>query len=399
MFANIWKSSVRQGTLSGQARHRKRRPSVEALEGRQLMSLGSEFIAPINTTTRNAQFDSDNASSSNGSSVVVWTDTFSSTDHDIRAQRLNLFGAKVGPEIVVSFSSLDEGSPAVAMDNVGNFVVTWVQTQPGGDTNVVAQRFNSAGAVVGGVVQVGAGTFKEHDPSVAMDAYGNFVVAYTRDTNYSNDNTPDVFAKLYNTSNQLLNVVNVAVTASADDHASVAMTPDGRFDVAWEHTFSTNDHDIYMNRYSAFGGLLGAHAISLSSSNDVTPSVSMDNFGNGVVAWERSGDIKARRISFSGSLGSEINIASSSALETLPSVALKRGGGGFVVAYESFTTTPRTPARVKVAEVSAFNTVTTLDVPLRSAPAVSINAFDNYLLTYTEFGGDFNIRGRRGFLS
>ena len=73
------------------------------------MSLGAEFIAPVNTTTRNAQFDSDNASSANGSSVVVWTDTFSPTDHDIRAQRFNASGGKVGPEIVVSVSGLDEG--------------------------------------------------------------------------------------------------------------------------------------------------------------------------------------------------------------------------------------------------------------------------------------------------
>src|SRR5437763_16694947 len=101
MFANHLRIRDRQGASSAHARHRKRRPSVEALEGRQLMSIGPEFIAPINTTTRNAQFHSDNASASGGSSVVVWTDTFSSSDHDIRAQRFNSFGGKTGPEIVV----------------------------------------------------------------------------------------------------------------------------------------------------------------------------------------------------------------------------------------------------------------------------------------------------------
>ena len=86
----------------------KNRPRLESLEGRQLMSLSSEFSATVNTTTRNAQFGSANASSANGSSVAVWTDTFSSTDHDIRAQRFNAAGQKTGSEIVVSFSSLDE---------------------------------------------------------------------------------------------------------------------------------------------------------------------------------------------------------------------------------------------------------------------------------------------------
>jgi hypothetical protein len=84
------------------------------------MSVGPEFISPINATTRNAQFDSDTATSSNGSSVVVWADSFCATDGEIRAQRFNSFGGKTGPEIVVGFSSLNEGLPAVAMDSLGD---------------------------------------------------------------------------------------------------------------------------------------------------------------------------------------------------------------------------------------------------------------------------------------
>src|SRR3954470_17812562 len=119
------------------SRSRQSRPSLESLEGRQMMSVGPEFLAPINTTTRNNQYNSDNASSNNGTSVVVWTDQFSSTDRDIRAQRFDRFGARLGPEIVVSFSSLDEDQPHVAMDSRGGFVVSWTQTV-GNDTNVVA---------------------------------------------------------------------------------------------------------------------------------------------------------------------------------------------------------------------------------------------------------------------
>jgi hypothetical protein len=393
MFANLSGCSGRQDVSSGRARPRKRRPSLETLEGRQLMSLGSEFLAPINTTTRNAQFDSDNASSSNGTSVVVWTDTFSLSDHDIRAQRFDRFGAKLGPEIVVSFSSLDEGSPAVAMDAQGNFEVTWVQTQVGGDTNVLARRFNSNGAAVGAIVQVGVGTFKETDPDVAIDDRGDFVVSYTRNTN---NNNPDIFAKLYNSSDQLLNVVSVATTARAETHSSVAMTPDGRFDVAWEEAFSTPDHDIKLNRYSASGGLLGSDAIALSTAFEDSPSVSVDNFDNAVVAYDRSGtSILARRVGSNGSLGAEINIASSSTGVSVPSVALKRGGGGFVVAYQTYENGLRT----KVGEVTAFNAVLTYDAGLRTTPAVSINGFDDYILTYTSSdAGDANIRGRRGHL-
>ena len=46
------------------------------------MSLAAEF--GVNTTTRNAQYDSDNASSADGHSVIVWTDRVSATNRDVR---------------------------------------------------------------------------------------------------------------------------------------------------------------------------------------------------------------------------------------------------------------------------------------------------------------------------
>jgi hypothetical protein len=371
-------------------------PRLESLEGRQLMSLGSELSGTLNTTTRNAQFASAVASSSNGNSVAVWTDTFSNTDHDIRAQRMNAVGGKTGSEIVVSASGLDEGQPAAAMDSHGNFVVTWMQTLTSGDTNVVAERFNSAGVQQGPIVQVGVGTFKEHDPSVAMDAVGNFTVAYTRNTN---NNNPDIFAKQYNSTGQLLNVISVATSPTAEDNCSIAMAPDGRFDVAWETTFSVNDHDIYLKQYSPTGTLLTTQTINNDTANETLPSVSMDNSGNAVVAYQRTNagnaDIFARRVSSTGILGTNIPIAATSFAEQNPSVALKRTGGEYVVVFDSTVAS----THVNVAEVSSTDKVKIFDAGQRFNAAVSINGFDNYIVTYTSNdAGDLNIRRRVGHL-
>jgi hypothetical protein len=366
------------------------------------MSLGAESL--VNTTTRNAQFESDNASSANGTSVVVWTDTFSSTDHDIRAQLYNANGTPRGAEIAVSLSGLDEGDPAVAMDANGNFTVAWRQTQPGGDTNVVARRFNSNGVALTSVVQVGAGTFRETDPDVAMDPAGNFAVSYTRNTN---NNNPDIFAKQYASNGVLLNVVNVATTAKAETHSSIAMAPDGRFDVAYQLQFSSSDDDILVNRYGPTGVLFGTNAVATSGEREQAPSIAMDNFGNAVVAYQKfdpgflgiggDWDIKARRISGTTGLlnGGEINIRNTGSDEVLPSVALRRGGsGGFVVGYDR-------SGAVEVAEVNGFNTVTAIRNAgsSRVGPAVSISGADFYLLSYTSNdAGDRNIRRRVGLL-
>src|SRR5262245_11016283 len=86
-------------------RPRRRRLAVESIEGRQLLSLlCTEFKVNAEPVPPVAQFESDTASSSNGVSVVVWTETFSDLnasrlDHDIFAQLYSSSGQKLGGQI------------------------------------------------------------------------------------------------------------------------------------------------------------------------------------------------------------------------------------------------------------------------------------------------------------
>src|SRR4051812_50068627 len=104
IFKKLHVLAARNDTVRAR-RPRRQRPGLEALEGRQLMTLSPEFL--VNTTIRNAQFFSDNASAANGTKVVVWADQFSTThlDNDIRAQMYNADGSKRGGEIIVEFSA------------------------------------------------------------------------------------------------------------------------------------------------------------------------------------------------------------------------------------------------------------------------------------------------------
>src|SRR4051794_17900141 len=86
----------------------RQRPRLEALEGRQLMSLGSEF--QVNSLSDGDQFDSASAGAlTGGRSVTVWTHTFSPTDHDIHARLFAPDGTPSLFEMTISGSTLDEG--------------------------------------------------------------------------------------------------------------------------------------------------------------------------------------------------------------------------------------------------------------------------------------------------
>ncbi len=378
-------------------RHIKRKPAIETLEGRQLMSLGAEFLVSVPTSA--AQVQSANASSTNGSSVVVWTD-FSHGNAQISGQLFNSRGGKVGPVMdLASAAGLNEEQPSVAMDAHGDFVVSWTQFFPNGHSDVLAQKFNAAGATVGGVVPVAVGTFAQTNSSVAMDAKGDFVVSYTRDTNNTN---PNIFAKLYNTNDQLQNVVTVAGGLVDADGSSVAMTPDGRFDVAYQLDLSNTVVVVLASRYTASGGVLPGLFETSGGLNEL-PKIAMDNQGNAVIAyqtWNGSNwDVAADRFSNTGVVGNEINVGSTSANEISPSVALEGNAGAFVVAYDSSSV--RSGTGVKVSEVNSSNVVidTFSAGQLRFAPAISINAQNKFLVTYNgEAGNDQFIAGRRGLL-
>ena len=271
--------------------------------------------------------------------------------------------------------------------------MAWTQTQFNGDTNVVAQRFDANGVPRDNdspPLQVANTPLREYDPSISVMPSGNFVVSYTPDFNSTDQ---DLFYKEYNSNGTLLFSRTVANTTASETHSSVAISAFGTVDVAWEQAFSNTDHDIYLGRYAANGTFLGKNVISYSSLSDQTPSVSMDIVGDAVVVWEQNENIAAIRVSAAGvQQGHQINIASSSAIEFAPSVVLRRGGGGFVVTYESLTTS----VRAKVAEVSASNTVTTFDAGVNPAQAVSIDGVGNYFISAT--GPELDIHARRGFL-
>ncbi len=385
MFARIFG----RPTAFHTARRIKRKPAIETLEGRQLMSLGAEFL--VSTPTPAAQFQPVNASSSNGSSVAVWSQQ-TSTNSVIMGQLFNAQGGKVGPVLTLARGvNVGEEEPSVAMDAHGDFVVSWTQFSPNSNSFVLAQKFNAVGSPVGGVVPVATGTFAQTDSSVGMDAHGDFVVSYTRDTNNNND---DIFAKLYNTNGQLLTVDTVAGTFLQEVTSSVAMSPGGQFDVTWLTEFNGTANEVNAAQYTASGTLIESRTI-LDGGDFSLPKIAIDNTGNAVIAFQSSingtSKVEARRLSDAGALGNLITIANNA---SEPSVALEGNAGAYVVAYESGTSSD-------VSEVNSSDVVISTSSlgQSRFVPTVSINAQNEFLVTYIgQSGNDTFIAGRRGLL-
>jgi hypothetical protein len=127
----------------------------------------------------------DVAGLNDGGYVVAWQ--ASGDGSDVYAQRFDASGAQAGAASVVnSTTALEQGSPRVLALKDGGYLIVW--TGPDGSGNgIFAQRFDASGARVGGetlvntsgTVDTAAGVSQQAGAALASLADGGYIVTWT----------------------------------------------------------------------------------------------------------------------------------------------------------------------------------------------------------------------------
>jgi VCBS repeat-containing protein len=308
-----------------------------------------------------------------------------STSISIGAQGPSIVPA--GSESLVNSASTNGNQqlPAVAMDQAGNFVVVWEDGSNGGNVN--AQLYNASGAAVGNQFQVNtAAAGGTPDPSVAMDATGQFVVCWNGKSN-------SVYAKVFDATGTAL-TGDTLVTANEHSNSppAVGMAADGSFTVAYEGNDTADNDGIYIQRFTAAGVASGGDILvnTTTSGAQINPSIATDPQGGSVVAWtdKSSGQtIKAALLPASGSPSAEIIVGTSGGNnEDLSSVGID-GAGNFVVAWaDNGPTQGIYTRRYNAAGVPLDAAPVQFDDPgaaSQTKPAVAMRLDGSYLVAWT----------------
>lgn len=142
----------------------------------------------VNSYTTGAQGDASIAYTSTDSFVVVWSSEGSDGDDQdetsIQLRRFDDAGLPLGDEFQVNeFTSGAQGSPDVAADGDGGFLVIWQSWGSFGSDDsgfsIQGRHFGANGEPLGGQFQLNTFTTGPQTlPSVATDASGNFLVAW-----------------------------------------------------------------------------------------------------------------------------------------------------------------------------------------------------------------------------
>ncbi|MCA9099207.1 MAG: hypothetical protein KDA36_12515, partial [Planctomycetaceae bacterium] len=292
------------------------------------------------------------AMDADGDYVVTWSsDGQNGLAYGIYAQRYNAAGVPQGAEFQVSSSTtISQKSPSIAMDADGDFVITWSRPHLGG-TNVFAKRFNALGVAQGSEFQVNTWTTdNQHSPSIGMDADGDFVITWHSSSIFvvSQDGSyHGIFAQRYNAAGVPQGFefrVNSWTTDSQTD-PSIAMDASGDFVITWKSEDQDGDgFGIYAQRFNQLGVVQGSEFLVNSTTTgwQRLPSIAMDADGDFVIAWTSDGQdgsgsgIYARRFDQDGvPQGSEFQVNTwTTFFQDYPAVGMD-AEGDFVITWES----------------------------------------------------------------
>jgi hypothetical protein len=239
--------------------------------------LGDDF--PVNTYTTGYQFGPAVGIADDGSFVIAWTD-FTRGDGSqsgVFAQRHDAAGNRLGGEFLVNTYTFGSQAPAAVMVSPArDFLVTWSGWD--GDLNgVFAQRFDAAGAPIGGEFRINTNTLGDQaGGGIASDDAGNYVIVW------QHDDAPgfvDLFAQRFDATDARRGAefrINTYTTGS-ERNPSVAGGPEGNFVVTWQRPVPAGplqDQDVNAQR---FGGLdPAALALDTTGNRVLEPGETVD---------------------------------------------------------------------------------------------------------------------------
>ncbi|MBI4781576.1 MAG: hypothetical protein HY785_09630 [Oscillatoriophycideae cyanobacterium NC_groundwater_1537_Pr4_S-0.65um_50_18] len=252
--------------------------------------LGEEFLAsrdttifPIGSSSPEQQLGQKPtiAMNASGDFVIAWDQFLSPTGANLGvfARRFAENGVPQGDAFKVNLSA-DANDPDVAIDTVGNLIVTWTENRPeSGSNDIVAQRYNSDGIAQGGQFLVNTKvTNSQTYSAVGVDAAGNFVITWE-------DFDSGIRAQRFDSSGNPLGAeLGIQqVGRNFEQQPDLAVAPNGDFVISW----NVFGGAIYARAFRADGTPKG-NDFQLSNpttAGDSRPAIALDASGNPVIAW------------------------------------------------------------------------------------------------------------------
>ncbi|MCB9475318.1 MAG: hypothetical protein H6685_00480 [Deltaproteobacteria bacterium] len=237
----------------------------------------------VNTFNDDAQINPAVAMNSWGWSVIAWER--SSGQEGIWAQIYNEAGDPFSDEFQINVTAGQVEAPAVAMNEDGEFAVTWVGEDSQGD-GIFARLFDADGTALTNEIAVNeTKTNPQNAPDIDIDHDGNFVVVWQSDKVAGTGQDYDIQGRFFLATGNP-HTGEFLVSETAEDGASqikpaVALRDNGQVIVVWE-AFSANNAQLL----NGSGVKMGNAFIWGDGSLTENPDIAIDDSNRVLIVWD-----------------------------------------------------------------------------------------------------------------
>ncbi len=304
-FVVIWQAWEEDGSDFGI------RGRLFQADGRPAAVAGLDGSFPVNTFTAGSQSSPAVAMDAAGNFVAVWA----SSRQDGSGQ--GIYGRRYDASLqawadateflVTETVGGDQATPAVGIDDEGNFTVVWT-ADDGDGPGIFARRFAADGTPRGSEFRVNVQTATDQvSPAISVNAAGEAVIAWVSGHNSAidpEDTEKTIFARWFDASGSPLGSEEFLVseyTKDAQEHPAVGLDAAGNVVVAWQSINQEANLDgegtswgVYARQFvvDKAAGTISSPQPQEFRVNEVTegpqrfPSVGVADAGEFVVAWQ-----------------------------------------------------------------------------------------------------------------
>ena len=330
------------------------------LLGQEGTPLGSRFA--VNSWTAGNQGAPAVARAADGQFVIAWqSEDQDGEGYGIYAQRYEPAGELVGETFRVNSTTAgDQKAPTVAIDPDGRFIIAWQSVSADGSLDIMAQFYSADGSPYGQEFRVNSQTaLDQYAPAIAMNDNGQFVISWVSDHPAAVPDTDDteksIFVQAFDIHWQPVGSGEVLVhryVKDAQESPVVGIDGEGRFVVAWQSINQDgNSWGVLARRFEATMTPIDRREFVVNETRmgpQRFAGLGVDEYGRFVIAWQSnsraetagdssgdsgkpegsSWDIFARQYSWDGSPeGGELPVNTwQKGPQTLPVVAQAPGG-------------------------------------------------------------------------
>ena len=259
------------------------------------LALGREYL--VNTTTNSSQNLPHVATLTDGSFVIAWQGNGPGDNSGVFGQRFDANGVAVGNEFNLRISATNSTESEVALVGLsdGKFAAVWYGANIEGNFSggIAYRLFNADGSAVANdtVLNSTIAGFQNQPDIAAFD--GGAVVVWTSN-NQTGGNSNDIVAQRIDNNGALVGgEINVSLAVGSQTAPQVAAYADGSFVVVWQDNngFDGSGSGIYARQFNADGSA-ASDAILVNQTqagSQTRPDVIALPNGNFVVSWEGQG--------------------------------------------------------------------------------------------------------------